>query len=69
MDLIEKTHQQGRQEGREIGREEGILIGRIQTYEDLLGLRESTEGSLAKLNISELKKLAKQLQGRLPRNR
>ncbi|WP_372720521.1 PD-(D/E)XK nuclease family transposase [Novipirellula sp.] len=54
-----------REEGRVIGREEGIIVGRIQTLQELLGDTPMTTAELAELHLDALTTQLNALQQRL----
>ncbi len=54
-----------REEGLEKGREEGKLAGRIQTLQELLGDKVSSDAELIALEVDELQAQVDTLQQRL----
>ena len=70
---IEKGRLQGLMEGREEGREEGIrvglqkgeIIGRIRTFQELLGAELASFDELSTHEVRQLSQLAEQLQHQL----
>lgn len=59
------ARQQGLQEGHQQGRQEGEAIGRIKTYQELLGDRVSTDEELSQLSTEQLASAIADLQTRL----
>ena len=54
-----------REEGREVGREEGIIVGRIQTLQELLGETPTTTAELSTLQLDGLNTQLAILQQRI----
>ena len=65
MSIAEELIAKGRHEGRQEGRHEGALIGRIQGFQELLGLPISQTSDLADKPASELLRLLDDLRTRL----
>ncbi len=63
--LLKQGREEGREEGRDEGRDEGVLIGKIQTLQELVGDRVSTQEELLAYNLSELEQALLGLQRRL----
>jgi predicted transposase YdaD len=61
----EEGREKGREKGREEGREEGRLAGKIQTLQEMLGDRPSTDEELREQDLEQLKNVVTVLQGRL----
>lgn len=59
---LEKGLEQGLEKGFERGREQGMLIGRIQSLQDILGHPETPTGQLAGRSLDELQALLEQLR-------
>ena len=53
------------QEGEVKGRQEGTLIGRVETFQELLGITEPTREELSNFDIPQLTELADRLQRQL----
>ena len=66
---LEQGLEKGREEGLEQGLEKGALIGRIQTFQDLLNESATSREKLARLSLPELQRMARKLQSDLQRNR
>ena len=54
-----------RQEGRQEGRQQGEAIGRVKTYQELLGDRVALDEELSKMTLAELAAKVSELQERL----
>jgi predicted transposase YdaD len=57
--------EQGRQEGRQEGRDEGELIGKIQAFQEVLGLTVVAKEDLLKVEIDKLRATLDELRSRL----
>ncbi len=66
---IESARREGLEKGREQGREEGVLIGKIQVLEQLLGDTPTPTARLLQRSVSELNAMVAQLQERLRHRR
>ncbi len=62
MTVAEQYIQKGRNEGRQEGRHEGVLIGRIQLLQSLLGQKETPTKVLAKQSLARLRALQASLE-------
>lgn len=54
-----------RKEGRQEGRQQGEAIGRVKTYQELLGDRVALDEELSKMTLAELGAKVLELQERL----
>jgi predicted transposase/invertase (TIGR01784 family) len=61
----EKGREEGREEGREQGVEKGLIIGKVQTLQELIGDQVSPIEKLLALNIQQLERTLLGLQERL----
>ena len=62
---LDAARQEGREEGRQEGRQEGKLAGMIQTMQELLGDRVSTDEELLASSVTVLTSHLQQLRDRL----
>lgn len=58
-----------RKEGRQEGRQQGEAIGRVKTYQELLGDRVALDEELSKMTLAELGAKVLELQERLRKRR
>lgn len=63
------ARKEGRQEGRHEGRQQGEAIGRVKTYQELLGDRVALDEELSKMTLAELGAKVLELQERLRKRR
>jgi hypothetical protein len=61
----EEGREQGREQGREEGVEKGLIIGKVQTLQELIGDQVSPIEKLLALNIQQLERTLLGLQERL----
>ena len=67
-EALKVGREEGEKKGREEGEKKGLLIGRIVTLQELLGVVEPTRDQLPSFEITALAELADQFQHQL-RNR
>lgn len=60
-----KGRMEGRMEGRQEGRQEGELIGRIESFQEILGIAEPTHDELSGYDIQKLTALCDQLRSQI----
>jgi len=65
--LIKQGEEKGREEGREEGVEKGLIIGKVQTLQELIGDQVSPIEKLLELDIPRLEQMLFGLQDRLRR--
>jgi predicted transposase YdaD len=56
---------EGRTEGRLEGLERGALIGRIETFQEILGVAEPSHEELSSYDLPQLNELCEQLRQRV----
>jgi predicted transposase/invertase (TIGR01784 family) len=67
VQALQEGREEGHKEGLKEGREKGMLIGRIQAYEELLGRPPSSAADLQALSLEQLAERVDQLRAQLSR--
>jgi len=62
---LKEGEEKGLKEGEQKGERKGILIGRIETLQEILGLAEPTHDELSGYDVTQLSELCEQLRFRM----